>query len=86
MRFVRSHTKQYSQYTLQHDNIETTFAVPSLWQPMLRGGGVLVAWDPVTHAAVISFQVHPTPLLSCRLIAIALLNGTLRARHFDCSL
>lgn len=33
-------------------------AVASLWQPMLQDGGVLVAWDPVTNAAVISFQVH----------------------------
>ena len=37
-----------------------TYAVPSIWQQMLQGGAVLVAWDPETNTAAVSFQVRLT--------------------------
>ena len=54
-------------------------AVPSLWQPMLQGGGVLVAWDPVTSAAVISFQVYSIPAIAASPQPSAIIGSTLDA-------
>lgn len=36
----------------------TALAEPSVWQPMLQGGAVLVSWDPVTNSSILSFPVN----------------------------
>ena len=37
--------------------LNTALAEPSVWQPMLQGGAVLVSWDPVTNSSILSFPV-----------------------------